>query len=108
MNRETFSLAQLADIFSDVSVRRGNAHVHVRVPEDSLQEEFLRRVQMRARHGASRFVKENQTISAAAVPQYEFYFASESLKNSPHEDAQKLAWVLENKLSDAPYVFPPH
>lgn len=100
-----YSLAQLNNLFKDASVSRNNRHAVVRVSEDSEQEMLLRRIQMHARTGMSRFCKEFQTLSAAAVPTYEFSFDTDHLSQSRLEEAKQLGWVLDNLTSPAPYEF---
>lgn len=106
MQDTTLSIAQLSTLFQNTDVTQEHGVTYVRVIEDSPQESFLRHVQMRA-HGTSRFMREFKTLSAAAVPQYEFTFQADALQNSPYESAQKLGWVLNNKTSDTPYEFKP-
>lgn len=100
-----YSIAQLSDVFREADVKKRNGITTVRVVEDSEQEFFLRHVQMRARSGTSRFCKEFHTLNAAATPFYEFEFNTGLLKQSHFDQAQKLAWVLDNMTSDKPYEF---
>lgn len=103
--RTDLSIAELQDIFCDTVIERKDTATLVSVIEDSEQEMYLRHIQMRYGMCRARFKKELQTLSAQAVPTYEFLFNTAALKNSGHEPARKLGWVLENLSSEEPYDF---
>lgn len=105
MSDKAYSLAQLSDVFAGAQVEQRGHMTVVTVDEYSLQEEFIRHVQMGAGLGSARYVRRGQTLSAAATPFIEFGFTLESLNTSRVNDAKNLGWVLGNLLAEKPYIF---